>query len=53
MFTDKDIYVALHRACAIAENLSNWDKSPQREWYYVAKAAIKKFEEKDKQNVPN
>lgn len=31
----------LKAACDIAEYLSNWDKSPQKEWYYSAKNHIK------------
>ena len=43
----KDMYEALSKACAAAEYLSNWDKSPQKEWYYAAKESLKKMEEKN------
>lgn len=41
--TEKDLLEALQRACSIAEYLSNWDKSPQKEWYYEAKKSIAKM----------
>lgn len=43
--SEKDMLAALKKACAIAEYLANWDKSPQQEWYYAAKRSIKKMEE--------
>ena len=42
---EQQMLKALEKACALAEYLSNWDKSPQKEWYYAAKQSIEKNEE--------